>query len=143
VQATSAEAGAGWWTFFRDRTARGLSGVALVTSDAHQGLVSAPRCRARRGSCRVHYATTLMTITPKTSWRCVRTLLHSIYDQPDADSSVAQYDGSSNPLPRSFPKLLLTCRRTAQTCSLHRVPQGDLEMNLVKQPRPVNRPSDG
>ena len=50
MQATSAEAGAGWLTFFRDRTARGLSGVALATRDAHQGLVSAPRCRARRGS---------------------------------------------------------------------------------------------
>jgi hypothetical protein len=41
-----------------------------------------------------HYAATLMTITPKTSWPWVRTLLHSIYDQPDADSVVARYDRS-------------------------------------------------
>jgi transposase-like protein len=41
VQVTSAEDGAGWLSFFRDLTARGLSGVALVTSDAHQGLVAA------------------------------------------------------------------------------------------------------
>src|SRR5256885_6043571 len=33
----SAEDGAGWLGFFRDLTARGLSGVALVTSDAHRG----------------------------------------------------------------------------------------------------------
>lgn len=31
----------GWLAFFRDLTARGLSGVRLVTSDAHPGLVAA------------------------------------------------------------------------------------------------------
>ncbi|KCM73446.1 transposase for insertion sequence element, partial [Mycobacterium tuberculosis BTB11-210] len=34
IQVTSAEDGAGWLAFFRDLVARGLSGVALVTSDA-------------------------------------------------------------------------------------------------------------
>jgi len=38
---TSAEDGAGWLGFFRDLVARGLSGVRLVTSDAHRGLVEA------------------------------------------------------------------------------------------------------
>jgi putative transposase len=37
LHVTSAEDGAGWLGFFRDLTARGLSGVALVTSDAHRG----------------------------------------------------------------------------------------------------------
>src|ERR1700692_1906207 len=41
LQVTSAEDGAGWLGFFRDLTARGLAGVALVTSDAHRGLVEA------------------------------------------------------------------------------------------------------
>jgi hypothetical protein len=41
LQVTSAEGGAGWLGFFRDLTARGLSGVRLVTSDAHAGLVAA------------------------------------------------------------------------------------------------------
>jgi hypothetical protein len=38
---SSAEDGAGWLAFLRDLVARGLSGVALVTSDAHGGLVEA------------------------------------------------------------------------------------------------------
>jgi putative transposase len=33
-----------------------------------------------------------MTATPKTSWPWVKTLLHSVYDQPDADSVHTQYD---------------------------------------------------
>jgi len=41
VQVTSAEDGAGWLTFFRDLVARGLSGIGLVTSDSHAGLVAA------------------------------------------------------------------------------------------------------
>jgi transposase-like protein len=41
LQVTSAEDGAGWLGFFPDLTARGLTGVRLVTSDAHRGLVEA------------------------------------------------------------------------------------------------------
>src|SRR3954451_4904395 len=41
LQVNSAEDGAGWLAFFRDLTARGLTGVQLVTSDAHAGLVAA------------------------------------------------------------------------------------------------------
>ncbi len=53
VQVSSAEDGAGWLAFFRDLTARGLTGVRLVTSDAHRGLVAAigatlPGARPRR-----------------------------------------------------------------------------------------------
>ena len=33
-----------------------------------------------------------MSVTPKASWPWVRTLLHSVYDQPDAASVHAQYD---------------------------------------------------
>ena len=33
-----------------------------------------------------------MAATPKTAWGWVRALLHSVYDQPDADSVHAQYD---------------------------------------------------
>ncbi len=50
LQVTSAEDGAGWLGFFRDLTARGLTGVQLVTSDAHRGLVDAIGADpARRG----------------------------------------------------------------------------------------------
>ncbi|MEC5151688.1 transposase-like protein [Cryobacterium psychrotolerans] len=79
LQVTSAEDGAGWLGFFRDLTARGLTGVKLVTSDAHAGLVAAigatlPGATWQR--CRTHYAANLMSATPKSSWPWVKTLLH-------------------------------------------------------------------
>jgi transposase-like protein len=73
LQVNTGEDGAGWLGFFRDLTARGLTGVQLVTSDAHNGLVSAigatlPGAAWQR--CRTHYAANLMSVTPKASWPC-------------------------------------------------------------------------
>ncbi|MBS9372080.1 IS256 family transposase [Rhodococcus sp. B50] len=108
VDVTSAEDGAGWLAFFRGLVARGLSGVCLVTSDAHTGLVSAigatlPGVSWQR--CRTHYAINLMAVTPKASWPWVKTLLHSVYDQPDADSVHAQYDRVIDALESKLPKV--------------------------------------
>jgi len=44
VDVTSSEDGAGWLAFLRGLVARGLTGVALVTSDDHAGLPRSPRC---------------------------------------------------------------------------------------------------
>jgi putative transposase len=108
IDVTTAEDGAGWLAFWRSLTARGLSGVKLVTSDAHAGLVAAigatvPGAAWQR--CRTHYATNLMAITPKASWPWVRTLLHSVYDQPDSDSVAAQYERIIDALADKLPKV--------------------------------------
>lgn len=106
VQVTTSEDGAGWLGFFRDLSARGLSGVKLVTSDAHAGLVAAigatiPGAAWQR--CRTHYAANLMSATPKTSWPWVKALLHSIYDQPDADAVHAQFNRVLDALAEKLP----------------------------------------
>ncbi|MGG7444298.1 IS256 family transposase [Zafaria sp. J156] len=107
IQASSAEDGAGWLGFFRDLAARGLTGVRLVTSDAHAGLVAAigatlPGAAWQR--CRTHYAANLMSATPKASWPWVKTLLHSVYDQPDAAGVHAQFDRVLDALAEKLPK---------------------------------------
>ena len=108
LQVTSSEDGAGWLAFFRDLTARGLSGVKLVTSDAHTGLVSSigatlPGAAWQR--CRTHYAANLMSATPKSSWGWVKALLHSIYDQPDAAAVHAQFDRVVDALAEKLPNV--------------------------------------
>ena len=129
LQVTSAEDGAGWLAFFRDLTARGLSGVALVTSDAHNGLVAAigatlPGATWQR--CRTHYAANLMSATPKASWPWVRTLLHSVYDQPDAASVHAQYDRLVDAVAEKLPAgRRPPGRRPARPARVHQLPEGD------------------
>jgi transposase-like protein len=122
---------AGWLSFFRDLVARGLTShgpVALVTSDAHTGLVDAvgatlPGAAWQR--CRTHYAANLMGVTPKSSWGWVRALLHSVYDQPDAASVHAQFDRVLDALHwsrlrTSCPPSPTTSTPPAPTCSRSR-----------------------
>ena len=109
LQVTSSEDGAGWLGFFRDLTARGLTGVKLVTSDAHAGLVAAIGATLPGASwqrCRTHYAANLMSATPKASWPWVKTLLHSVYDQPDAKSVNEQYDRVLDALQPKLPAVV-------------------------------------
>ena len=108
VQISTAEDGAGWLGFFRDLVARGLSGVGLVTSDAHAGLVEAvgatlPGAGWQR--CRTHFAANLMAQTPKSAWPWVKALLHSVYDQPDAKSVHAQFDRMTATLAEQLPEV--------------------------------------
>ncbi len=95
VATSTAESGAGWNTFFKDLVARGLNGVALVTSDAHTGLVDAIGANLPGASwqrCRTHYTANLMSVCPKSAWGGVKAMLHSVFDQIDADAVHTQYD---------------------------------------------------
>jgi putative transposase len=95
IATSTAESGAGWNTFFKDLVARGLNGVALVTSDAHTGLVDAIGANLPGASwqrCRTHYTANLMSVCPKHAWGGIKAMLHSVFDQIDADAVHAQYD---------------------------------------------------
>jgi putative transposase len=94
IDVTSSEDGAGWLAFLRGLAARGLSGVQLVTSDDHAGLVNAiaavlPGASWQR--CRTHYHRNLLTRVPKTAQPWVSTLVRAIFEQPDPASVRAQH----------------------------------------------------
>ncbi|QGH70779.1 IS256 family transposase [Pseudactinotalea sp. HY158] len=95
LRVATSETGSAWNEFFADLVARGLTGVRLVTSDAHQGLkeaIAANLTGAAWQRCRTHYSANLMDVTPKSMWPAVKAMLHSVYDQPDAPSVQAQFD---------------------------------------------------
>ncbi len=95
LRVATSETGAAWNEFFADLVARGLGGVKLVTSDAHQGLkeaIAANLPGAGWQRCRTHYSANLMSVCPKSMWPAVKAMLHSVYDQPDANSVNAQFD---------------------------------------------------
>lgn len=84
MHVATSESTASWTGFFRDLHARGLRGVVLITSDAHAGIKAAiaevyPDAAWQR--CRTHYAANLSGIVPKSGWKYVRTMVHSIFDQ--------------------------------------------------------------
>jgi putative transposase len=85
VDVSSQEDGAGWLAFLRSLTARGLSGVRLVISDAHRGLVDAIGATggAAWQRCGTHYLRNLLTKVPKSAQPWVATMVRTIFDQPD------------------------------------------------------------
>ena len=80
----ASEDGAFWLAFLRSLTARGLSGVELATSDAHQGLknaIAAVFAGASWQRCRTHFMANLLTRVPKRAQPGVATMVRTIYQQ--------------------------------------------------------------
>ncbi len=88
------EDGAGWLAFLRALVARGLSGVQLVISDAHEGLkgaIEAVLAGASWQRCRTHAMRNLLTKVPKSSQSMVATLVRTMFEQPDGEQVWAQH----------------------------------------------------
>jgi Transposase, Mutator family len=84
VDRVTTEDGAGWLSFLRSLVARGLSGVKLVISDAHEGLVDAigsVLVGAGWQRCRTHVANNLRAKTPTHAWPMVAGMLKSVFEQ--------------------------------------------------------------
>jgi transposase-like protein len=102
----TSEDGAGWTAFLRGLVARGLTGVRLVISDAHPGLVDAIASTLPGASwqrCRTHFLRNLLTKVPKSAGPFVATLVRSIFAQPDAAAVHAQFDRATEQLSELFP----------------------------------------
>jgi transposase-like protein len=106
VDVITAEDGAGWTAFLRGLVARGLSGVALVVSDAHEGLknsIAAVLEGASWQRCRTHAMRNLLTRVPKAAQAMVATLVRTIFAQPDAAQVHAQFNRVIDQLSQKFP----------------------------------------
>lgn len=107
IDVVSAEDGAGWLAVLRSLVARGLCGVALVTSDAHPGLVEAIGAALPGASwqrCRTHYARNLATRVAKSAQPWVLTLLRTVFAPSDPGEVRAQFDRVVEALAAKFPK---------------------------------------
>ena len=103
----TSEDGAFWLSFLRSLVARGLSGVELVTSDAHQGLRDAIATVFGGASwqrCRTHFMTNLLTRVPKRTQMWVATMVRSIYQQPSAQEVHIQHEKVVEQLAERFPQ---------------------------------------
>jgi transposase-like protein len=97
------EDGAGWVAFLKGLTARGISGVRLVISDAHRGLkdgIASVLTGAAWQRCRAHFMSNLLTRVPKSQQNFVASMVRTIFAQPSAETvltqhaaTVAQLDG--------------------------------------------------
>ena len=102
----TSEDGSFWLSFLRSLVARGLSGVQLVTSDAHQGLKDALSTVFSGASwmrCRTHFMTNLLSRVPKRTQPAVATMVRTIYQQLSPQDVRAQHERVVVQLMDSFP----------------------------------------
>ena len=102
------EDGAFWTAFLRSLKARGLNGVQLVISDAHEGLkgaISSVMLGASWQRCKVHFLRNVLAQIPKGSADMVLAAIRTIFAQPDAAHVVEQFSTIARMLGRQLPKV--------------------------------------
>jgi putative transposase len=88
--------------------ARGLSGVKLVTSDAHQGLKGAVEAVLQGAGwqrCRVHFMRNALSLVPKEAQQMVGAAIRTVFAQPDAQSAHQQWRRVADGFRGRFAKL--------------------------------------
>lgn len=96
-----------WTEFFRDLKSRGLSGVQLVISDAHTGLIRAIRVAFQGVAwqrCRVHFMRNVLARVPKVAGPMVAAIIRTIFVPRGKRELVhAQFDEVVTLLEKSHP----------------------------------------
>jgi transposase-like protein len=106
LDVVTSEDGAAWLAYVRGLVARGLTGVKLVSSDAHPGLVDAIAATLPGASwqrCRTHFMRNLLTRVPKSAQSFVATMVRTIFAQPDAATVHEQHARIVDQLATRFP----------------------------------------
>jgi len=103
----ASEAATFWTEFLRKLTRRGLRGVKLVISDAHEGIkaaVSRVFC-ATWQRCRVHFMRNALVHAGKSQRRVVSAFVGTAFAQDDEASAKAQWRQVADQLRPKVPKL--------------------------------------
>jgi transposase-like protein len=103
----ASEAETFWLDFLRSLARRGLRGVKLVVSDAHEGLKAAVTkvFRATWQRCRVHFMRNAVAHAGKTQRRIVAAWIGTAYAQEDAAAAHAQWRTVADQLRPKVPRL--------------------------------------
>ena len=96
-----------WTAFLRKLTRRGLRGVKLVISDAHEGLKAAAArvLHATWQRCRVHLMRNALAHAGKSGRRVVSAFIATAFAQDDAEAAKAQWRTVADQLRPKLPKL--------------------------------------
>jgi putative transposase len=96
-----------WTEFLRRLTRRGLRGVKLVVSDAHEGLKAAVTMvlNATWQRCRVHFMRNVLTHAGKSGRRVVSAFIATAFAQETPEAASAQWRSVADQIRPKVPKL--------------------------------------
>ena len=102
------EDGAFWLQFLRGLVSRGLNGVQLVISDAHEGLKGAIAAILQGSSwqrCRVHFVRNALALVPKSAAQMAAATIRTVFAQPDPVSAHEQWRRVADTFRDRYPRL--------------------------------------
>ena len=108
VEVGPSEDGAFWLGFLRSLVARGLHGVCLVTSDAHEGLrqaIGAVLHGAGWQRCRVHFLRNALALVPKAAQALVAATIRTVFAQPTPEAARQQWRQVAEGFRARWPRL--------------------------------------
>lgn len=117
-----AEDGAFWLTFLRSLVARGLRGVQLVISDAHEGLqqaITAALASASWQRCRVHFLRNALSLVPKGAQPMVAGVIRTVFSQPDLATARDQLTKAVDTLQGRYPRVADLLEQAAEDVLAH------------------------
>jgi len=96
-----------WSSFLRSLMRRGLRGVKLVISDAHEGLKAAVAkvLKATWQRCRVHFMRNALAHAPKGQRQMVAALIRTVFAQDTEADARRQWRAVADQLRTKFPRL--------------------------------------
>lgn len=107
VATGASEAEPFWTDFLRNLTRRGLRGVKLVISDAHEGLKAAISkvLKTTWQRCKVHFLRNALAYANKGQRQAVLAVINTIFVQDSPETATAQWRLVTDQLRERYPKL--------------------------------------
>lgn len=96
-----------WTSFLRSLTRRGLRGVKLVISDAHEGIKAAVAkvLKSTWQRCRVHFLRNALAHAGKGQRQMVLALINTVFAQDNQEAAITQWRAVADQVRTKFPKL--------------------------------------
>lgn len=123
IDAGPSEDAAFWTSFLRGLVKRGLRGVRLAISDAHEGIkkaLSKVLSGATWQRCRVHFMRNLLATIPHTAREAVAAIVRTIFAQPDHATAMAQLQKVVAGLKPRFSQAAALLEEAAEDILAHR-----------------------
>jgi putative transposase len=127
-----------WTAFLRKLTRRGLRGIKLVISDAHEGLKAAVAkvLHATWQRCRVHFACNALAHAVRSGRRVVSAFIATAFAQDDAEAAKIQWRKVADQLRPTLPKLAVFMDEAETDPPVPlRAPEGRLKLAYMTFPK--------
>jgi transposase-like protein len=112
-----------WTAFLRSLVKRGLKGVHLIVSDAHEGLkqaIGTVLTGTTWQRCRVHFMRNLLATVPQGAREAVAAIVRTIFAQPDHASALTQLRKVADGLRHRFPRAAVLLEEAAEDILAYR-----------------------